>query len=33
MATNPEEVRLTDDYRERLARVADQQGTTWKALL
>ena len=33
MTTNPEEIRLTDDYRKRLARVADEQGTTWQTLL
>jgi predicted DNA-binding protein len=33
MATNPEDIRLTDDYRQRLAKLADQQGTTWQTLL
>ncbi len=33
MATNPEDIRLTDDYRRRLARVADRNGTSWQALL
>ncbi len=33
MATNPEDIRLTDDYRRRLAKVADQQGTSWQVLL
>ena len=33
MATNPEEIQLTDDYRKRLARVADQNETSWQALL
>ena len=33
MATNPGEIRLTDDYRKRLAKVADQKGTTWQTLL
>ena len=33
MATNPGDIRLTDDYRKRLAKVADQKGTTWQTLL
>ena len=33
MATNPEEIRLTNDYRQRLAKLADQHGTSWQKLL
>ena len=33
MATNPEEIRLPDDYRQRLAKFVDQHGTSWQALL
>jgi hypothetical protein len=33
MATNPEDIWLTDDYRRRLAKIADQKETSWQALL
>ena len=33
MATNPEEIQLPDDYRQRIAKLVDQHGTSWQTLL
>lgn len=33
MATNPADIQLTDEERRRLARLADQHGITWQALV
>jgi len=33
MAINPEEIRLTQEQQERLARIAEQSGQPWQELL